>query len=64
MTLLEDLRQRRWVPVLGAALFVAMMAAGYYYNLTFVQLGLKDLGERVLGMDSGQVALYMALLAG
>jgi MFS family permease len=64
MTLLKDLRQRRWVPVLGAALFVGMMSAGYYYNLTFVQLGLKDLGERVLGMDSGQVALYMALLAG
>lgn len=64
MTLLNDLRQRRWVPVLGAALFVAMMSAGYYYNLTFVQLGLKDLGERVLGMESGRVALYMALLAG
>lgn len=63
MEIINYLRQGRWTPVLGYLLFIGMMSAGYYYNLTFVQLGLKDLGERVLGMSQGQVALYMALLA-
>jgi hypothetical protein len=27
-------------------LFVGMMATGYFYNITFVQLGLVDLGAR------------------
>lgn len=53
----------KWVPLAGASLFTFMMATGYYYNLTFVQLGLKDLGERVLGLEQASVALYMALLA-
>jgi hypothetical protein len=30
----------RWF---GFTLFVGMMAAGYYYNLTFVQLGLMPI---------------------
>lgn len=61
--MIRYLRQGRWTPVLGYLLFIGMMSAGYYYNLTFIQLGLKDLGERVLGMSQGQVALYMAILA-
>jgi MFS family permease len=51
------------VPLFGLLLFVGMMSVGYYYNLTFVQLGLIDLGERVLGLSRGQVAADMAMLA-
>jgi MFS family permease len=40
-----------------------MMAAGYYYNLTFVQLGLEDFGTRWLGLSEASVARDMALLA-
>jgi hypothetical protein len=35
-----------WTSVLGCLLFVGMMATGYFYNITFVQLGLVDLGAR------------------
>jgi MFS family permease len=47
----------------GFLLFVGMMAAGYYYNLTFVQLGLEDFGTSVLGLSTQEVARDMALLA-
>lgn len=47
----------------GFLLFTGMMAAGYYYNLTFVQLGLEDFGTRVLGLSVQAVARDMALLA-
>ncbi|MDL1945040.1 hypothetical protein FBQ99_22215 [Chloroflexi bacterium CFX2] len=47
----------------GFLLFVGMMAAGYYYNLTFVQLGLEDFGTSVLGLSAQAVARDMALLA-
>jgi MFS family permease len=57
------LRTRRWTPLGGYLLFIGMMATGYYYNVTFVQLGLVDLGARLLGMDEQQVATNMALLA-
>jgi len=40
-----------------------MMSAGYYYNLTFVQLGLEDFATRVLGLSQRAFALDMALLA-
>ncbi len=52
-----------WRQAFGCALFVGMMATGYYYNVTFVQLGLLDLGERLIGMSRGTVALNIALLA-
>lgn len=39
------------------------MAAGYYYNITFVQLGLIDLGVRLVGMTRAQVSTWMAGLA-
>ncbi|MGQ1838687.1 hypothetical protein ACT4S2_09535 [Kocuria turfanensis] len=53
-----------WVPWCGLGLFVAAASAGYFYNLTFVQLGLVDLGERVLGLPPERIARAMALLAG
>lgn len=63
MELLRYIRQRRWGSLFGYALFVGMMATGYYYNLTFVQLGLVDLGKRIVGLSERQIALNMALLA-
>lgn len=56
-------KARNWPVVLGYLLFIGMMAIGYFYNVTFVQLGLKDLGERVLGLSAAAVATDMALLA-
>ena len=50
-------------PALGYLVFIGLMAAGYYYNVTFVQLGLLDLGTRVVGLDELRVAGYMAGLA-
>lgn len=47
----------------GAAGYVAVMSAGYYYNLTFVQLGLIDLGERRVGLAPERVSAAMAALA-
>jgi MFS family permease len=57
------LRARNWPVVTGYLLFIGMMAVGYFYNVTFVQLGLKDLGERVLALSPAAVARHMALLA-
>jgi MFS family permease len=57
------LQARNWPVAAGYLLFTGMMAAGYFYNVTFVQLGLKDLGERVLGLSPATVARYMAVLA-
>jgi len=56
-------RNRRWVTVAGYGLFVTLMVAGYYYNITFVQLGLIDLGTRLVGMSETAVSLWMAALA-
>ncbi|MFC6784521.1 MFS transporter [Halobaculum halobium] len=39
------------------------MVAGYYYNITFVQLGLIDLGTRLVGMTETAVSMWMAALA-
>lgn len=39
------------------------MAVGYYYNLTFVQFGLLDLGTRLVGMTGEDVAINMTYLA-
>lgn len=33
----------QWVPAAGYGFYVALITADYYYNLTFVQLGLIDL---------------------
>src|SRR5690606_37743300 len=57
------LKARNWPVLAGYLLFIGMMAVGYFYNVTFVQLGLKDLGERVLALSPAAVAQQMALLA-
>lgn len=53
----------RVVSLSGTAFYIGMMSVGYYYNLTFVQLGLIDLGERLIGMSRTEVAASMAVLA-
>ena len=63
MKLFAYLRARDWPPVFGYGLFVALLTAGYYYNITFVQLGLLDLGTRLVGMSSVAVSGWMAVLA-
>ena len=52
-----------WTVAAGIATFVLLMAAGYAYNVTFVQLGVTDLGRRLLGLSDGRVAAAMALMA-
>ena len=56
-------RSERTISVAGTALFVGMMALGYYYNVTFIQIGLTDLGRNRLGLGAEQVATFMATLA-
>jgi MFS family permease len=51
------------IRALGYVGYVAVMSAGYYYNLTFVQLGLIDLGERRVRLPGEQVSAAMAALA-
>jgi hypothetical protein len=58
------LRRRDLSAAVGYVLFIGTLAAGYFYNLTFVQLGLVDLGIRVIGMPETRVAADMAILAG
>jgi hypothetical protein len=61
--LFDLVRTRQWVPVTGYVFYVAALTAGYYYNLTFVQLGLVDLGTRLVGMSRQDVSKAMAVLA-
>jgi MFS family permease len=61
--LFEYVRAGDWPVVAGYGLFVALMVAGYYYNITFVQLGLIDLGTRLVGMSETVVSMWMAALA-
>lgn len=63
MQLFDFIKARRWTTAFGYVLFIGMMAVGYYYNITFVQLGLIDLGTRVIGMSRQSVAGNMAVLA-
>ena len=63
LQLLELIAHRQWVPLAGYGFYVALLTAGYYYNLTFVQLGLIDLGTTRLGMTGRSVSLVMAVLA-
>jgi len=63
MKLFEFVADRRWVPVTGYVFYVAALTAGYYYNLTFVQLGLIDLGTRLVGLSPRDVSKVMAVLA-
>jgi len=52
-----------WVHLVGVLAFVALLSIGYYYNLTFVQLGLIDLGTRLVGMTAQSVSTVMAIFA-
>lgn len=61
--MLAMLKSRNLPALFGFCLFVGLMAAGYYYNLTFIQLGLEDFGARRLGLSAAAVARAMALLA-
>lgn len=63
MKLFQYLQAHKWTTAFGYAFFIGMMAIGYYYNLTFIQLGLYDLGTQRLGMERTQVAGNMAYLA-
>ena len=63
MKLFEYVRAGDYTVVAGYGLFVALMVAGYYYNITFVQLGLIDLGTRLVGMSETVVSMWMAALA-
>lgn len=63
MRLFGLIADRRWVPVMGYVFYVSALTAGYYYNLTFVQLGLIDLGTRLVGMTPRDVSKVMAVLA-
>jgi hypothetical protein len=63
MDFFRYVKERRWATLFGYALFVGMLSVGYYYNVTFVQLGLVDLGERLIHLSRQQVANNMAYLA-
>jgi MFS family permease len=63
MQVVEHLRSRRWPTLFGYFLFISVLTAGYYYNLTFVQLGLIDLGTRLVGLTRFQVSIGMGALA-
>ncbi len=63
MTFWVFLRERRWQTIIGYFLFIGMMTIGYFYNVTFIQLGLTDLSQRILGMSEQRTAQSMALLA-
>ena len=49
--------------VIGVLGYVALLAAGYAYNLTFVQLGLSALASGPVGLSEAGTALAMAALA-
>jgi MFS family permease len=63
MRFTDSLRDGEWTTVVGYLLFVSVLAGGYYYNLTFVQLGLIDLGTRLVGLSRYAVSVWMAALA-
>ena len=43
--------------------YVVVLTAAYYYNLTFVQLGLTDIGTERVGLSPGELAAAMGTLA-
>jgi MFS family permease len=51
------------VRLVGIVAYVLVLSTGYYYNLTFVQLGLIDLGTRLVGLTSRSVSMVMAAFA-
>jgi MFS family permease len=63
MQLFGLLRDGDWAAVAGYLLYVGLLAGGYYYNVTFVQLGVLDLGTRLVGLSRPAVSIAMAGLA-
>ena len=63
MQLFAYVKNRSWPTLFGYAFFIGMMATGYYYNLTYVQLGLFDLGTRVIGLSEAEVARDVGIFA-
>lgn len=57
------LRRRQWSAAAGYVLCTGVLAGGYYYNLTFVQLGLIDLAVNRIGMSGIALSSTMALFA-
>ena len=60
MKLVAFARSRQWGTLVGYLLYVVSLTAGYYYTLTFVQLGLTDLGTRRIGLSPTTVSVVMA----
>jgi MFS family permease len=52
-----------WNTAAGFGVYVLVLTAAYYYNLTFVQLGLTEFGLEQLGLSMESVAVAMGLLA-
>lgn len=48
---------------IGFVVYVAILTAAYYYSLTFVQLGLTEIGAERLGLSMELVAAAMGVLA-
>ena len=63
MQLFGFLREGDWAAVAGYLLYVGLLAGGYYYNVTFVQLGVLDLGTRLVGLSRPAVSIARAGLA-
>ncbi len=51
------------VSFIGVAGYTVLLAAGYAYNLTFVQLGLSALAAGPVGLTEHEVAVAMAGLS-
>ncbi len=49
--------------IFGVLFFTGMMSVGYFYNVTFIQLGLTDLMKHTLGINEQLAAGMMAALA-
>ena len=59
MTFWQFVRERNAPALLGYALFTGMLSAGYYYNLTFVQLGLE---QHIQIIDALAMLFFVAAL--
>lgn len=59
MQLTAFVRARQWHPLLGYLLYIVSLTAGYYYTLSFVQLGLTDLALRRLDLSPTAVAVTL-----
>jgi hypothetical protein len=63
MRLPSAVRDREWSTLARYVPFVSLTTAGYYYNITFVQLGLIDLGTRLLGVVAIALTIVLVLVS-